>query len=396
VQELIELGRAIEDGWRDADRDEERFADVAASALDASRFVTRFDRERFVDAVVDPHRPAGQQLAPVGTFGQPGLTAFHGDGFAIEVYYWLDSLPAIHNHPFCGVFTVLEGWSVHARYRTSAVVRAGARGQLVDTWLAGLEIVPTGAIERFSLRRHPLVHALVHIPVPSISMVIRTTRTEGYFRYLPPSIAIPMEGPEEPTARRLALLESLVASGDPLAPSRVRTFLERADFVTVVRLLGTLWPALDPGDRVTLLEAVAALHGDRTEAISASLDRALRIQHGAAVRAEHRDEDVRLCATALAYAESRPQVLGLLAARAGAPLDRLHAFADAVLDEGGEAATRAIAGILIDEGDAAAVVPALERRYGAEAVAEQRAEIERYCTESLFSVLASRSTSPPR
>ena len=200
------LGAELERSWALADRDEERFADIAADALDG--MAERFELEAFLDVMLDPGRGGRQQLAPLGAFGQPGFTAFHGEGFVVEVYLWTDSLSAIHNHPFCGAFTVLHGHSVHAVYQTSRFSRAGARGRLLDVRLANLSRVDTGEVHKFSLRRYPLIHALIHVPVPSVSMVVRTARTEGYYRYLPPSVALPMEPMSEPGSRRVALLET--------------------------------------------------------------------------------------------------------------------------------------------------------------------------------------------
>ena len=388
LDSIRRLGAALEDGWRDADRDEERFGDVAALALEDVPVHRGFEREALLAALLDPHEGGRQQLAPVGAFGQPGTTAFAGDGFVIEIYYWLDSLSAIHNHPFCGVFTVLDGWSVHARYKLSRAMRAGAQGQLLDVRLAGLEIVEPGQIEKFSLRRHPLVHALVHVPVPTVSMVLRTTRTEGYYRYLPPSLALPMQPPAEPMARRIALLESMAAAAEPTVGEHLRAFLGHADFEAAVHLLSNLWPRVDPPEREPLLQAIAPLHGDRIDAVRAALDRGLRLQQATSVRATLREAEHRLCATALAYAESREHVLRVLRQRVDDPIASLRSFADVVLSSDDEQATRVIAGVLIEgQGDQAAV-GTLAEAYGAGAVAEQRDEVQRFCRESIFSVLA--------
>lgn len=383
------LGSALEDAWRDADRDEERFPDVAAAALDDLPPRDHFDREAFVDAALDPHGAGLQQLAPLHAFGQPGFTVFHGDGFCIDVYFWIDSLSAIHNHPFCGVFTILEGWSVHARYSTSRHVRAGAQGRLVDVRLVGLDVLDTFTVQRFSLARHPLVHALIHVPVPSISMVVRTVRTEGYLRYLPPTLAIPMAPPGEPAARRIALLESLQVADDPRHAERMQRALGHADFETVVHLLLSVWGSSDPDARALWLRAIEPIHGDRIDALVAALDRSMRLQEASAIRRKLRDADDRLCATALAYAESRTQILDLLAQRPGDPIARLHRFVDrAELFTPDEEPSRIIAHALVDGVGLPGALARLQEAYGAATVAELRTEVERYCATSIFSVLA--------
>jgi hypothetical protein len=382
------LGAALEDAWRDADRDEERFPDVAAAALDDLPPGDHFDREAFFDAVLDPRQGGLQQLAPLHAFGQPGLTVFFGEGFCIDVYYWRDSLSAIHNHPFCGVFAILEGWSVHARYTTSVAVRAGAQGQLCDIRLAGLDVLPTGTVQRFSLRRHPLVHALIHVPVPSISMVVRTVRTEGYLRYLPPTIAIPMAAPAEPAARRMALLEALGDARDPGHHARLERALGYADFETAVHLLLSVWSDSEPEQRAAWLACIEPQHGDRNDAIAAALDRSLRLHEASAIRSRLHDADHRLCATALAYAESRKQILNLLEQRPGDPIARLHRFVDgAELFTADEEPSRIIAHALVDGDGLQGALAALREAYDAPTVAELQADVARYCADSIFSVL---------
>jgi len=377
------LGASLERAWAMADRDEERFADIAGEALEG--VATRFELEAFFDAMLDPARGGRQHLALLGAFGQPGFTAFHGEGFVVEVYVWTDSLSAIHNHPFCGAFTVLHGHSVHAVYRTSRPTRAGARGQLLDVRLTDLVQVSTGDVHKFSLRRYPLVHALIHVPVPTVSMVVRTVRTEGYFRYLPPSIALPMEAMPEPAARRVALLETLVRIGHSTALERVCAALRQADFETAVHLLSITWPGADADTRARLWEANAQLHGDRRDAIEAALKRAQRLEEATAIRHGLREADHRLCATVLAYAESRSQVDRALGDDAAT---MLHTFIDeAGLFAPDEAASAMIAHALVEGRDDEAIVAMLAEAFGAAEIEPQREAVIAYACGSIFSVL---------
>lgn len=380
------VGASLERAWSGADRDEERFPDLAAEALEG--LAAQFDPERFFDAMLDPQRPGRQHLAPTGAFGQPGFTVFHGEGFVLEVYVWANSLSAIHNHPFCGAFTVLHGHSVQARYGTSRPSRAGARGQLLDVRLQALERVHVGEVHKFSLRRYPLIHALIHVPVPTVSMVARTVRTEGYLRYLPPSVALPMEPLPEPAARRVALLETLMRIEHPGALGRVCAALRCADFETAVHILSTSWPTADEETRDALWDAADELHGDRREAIEAGLSRARRLEEATAIRHGLTDPDHRLCATALAYAEARSQVEQLLADTPTDAHARLHAFIDdAGLFEPDEDASASIAHSLVEGHDDDAILRALTERYGDEAIRPQHDAVLRYAYESIFSVL---------
>ena len=381
--DLDALGASLERSWALADRDEERFADIAAEALDG--LATRFDLEAFFDQALDPALPGRQQLAPLGAFGQPGFTAFHGEGFVVEVYVWTDALSAIHNHPFCGAFTVLHGHSVHAEYRTSRPSRAGARGKLLDVHLQRLSRVDMGEVHKFSLRRYPLVHALVHVPIPTVSMVVRTERTEGYDRYLPPSIALPMAPLPEPAARRVALLETLWAIEHPSALERVCTTLRRSDFETAVHLLSSTWPGASAEVRNALWEAADTLHGDRRDAIERALVRASRLHEATAIRQSLRDPDHRLCATVLGYAEGRSHVDAALGPDADG---LLRAFIDeAGLFADDEAPSAAIAHALLEGLDDPALLQRLSERFGTDAILSQTDAVLAYATDSIFSVL---------
>lgn len=380
------LGAKLERAWSMADRDEERFADIAAEALHGA--AERFETEPFLDRMLDPTRGGRAQLAPLGAFGQPGFTLFHGEGFVIEAYVWTDSLSAIHNHPFCGAFTVLHGHSLHAVYRTSRPQRAGAQGQLLDVRLASLARVEAGEVHKFSLRRNPLVHALIHVPIPTVSMVVRTVRTEGYIRYLPPSVALPMAPMSEPAARRVALLETLIGIDHPSAFERTCAALRSADFETALHLLSNIWPGAGDEHREALRVATAQLHGDRLEAIEAVLQRALRLDEATAIRHGLREPEHRLCATALAYAEGRHHVQTALGGAGRDPAALLHAFIDeAGMFTADEAPSAAIAHALVEGVDDDAILAGLCDAFGADQVLPRTEEVRAYARDSIFSVL---------
>lgn len=382
------LGAELEDAWSERGREEERFPDAALEVLTRMPPREALDRELLLDHLLDLRRPTPMQLAPLGAFGQPGFTVHYGGGFVVEVYHWLESLSAIHNHPFCGVFTILHGHSVHARYDVGPAMALGGRAHRAEVSLSGLDLVRPGQVVPFSLRAHPLVHALVHVPRSSISMVVRTARTEGYFRYLPPAIALPMEGAVEPRDRQLALLESLAAAGDPGLPQRLQAMLEHADFELAMRLLSAHWPRGEPSQREALLATVRPRFGDQTDAMQVVLERSLRLQEATSIREALDDPALRLVVTALGYAERRDQVLGLLAAAELDPLATLHRFVDeAGLFDEGEEASAVISHVLVEGGGYEDALDRLRTVYEAGAIEGHEAEVEQYCRESIFAVL---------
>jgi len=384
---FAKLADDVERRWLAFDRDDEAFPDIAAEALDALPPSSHFDREAFLDAELDPYRPGRRERAPLGAFGQPGVTVCFGRDFVIEVYFWVDSVSGVHDHPFKGVFTILEGFSVHATYDWAE--DDGPQGRLRTGALTqtGLELLEAGAVRRFSRRAHPLIHALVHVPVPSMSMVVRTTRADGYRRFVAPGLSAPWDPPDDVIALQTSWLGALEASDDPRASERLDRFLAHADLETCWTLLSTRWGVMDATARARRLDAVRARHGAKADPLAAALGRHARSAQLDAVRGQLRDPDDRLVAVALSLGDSRDAILELLRARHDDPVARLHAFADTVGPAMGDDVTAASSRVLIDGGGREGVLRQLAESFGEETLDAQRDQIERFLDESMFAAV---------
>jgi hypothetical protein len=387
------LGADLERAWSRRDRDEDAFSEVAQAALRARPPLDAPEPlalEALIDALLDPLRAVPRQLAPLGAFGQPGVTVFHGRGFVIDVYFWTHALSAVHDHPFRGAFTVLRGSSLEARYTFEETRALSHRMRLGCLRLDAIEEILPGRVEPFGGPVGKRVHALLHVPTPSVSMVVRTVRADGYLRYFPPGVALAMHPADESFERPLALLDTLRASGDPAYARRVEAYLAAADAEATFRLLSRLWLGIDDTERARWLEVARARHDDALlDAIEAALDEA-RVTHEADVlRAALRDEDDRFVATALVLADGRASIYGLLATRYADPLERLHRFVD---ESGGftpeEGASASIAHALVDGVPAEAMLARLEAEYGEEACRGRETEALRYAARCAFARLA--------
>ncbi len=103
-----------------------------------------FDPSALVRASLDPGRASTRQRAPTGAFGQPAITVHHGQGFVIDVYFWINCLSAIHNHPFCGAFTLLSGHSLHSVWRYTERARFGPGASLGELAHVGVDLLDAG------------------------------------------------------------------------------------------------------------------------------------------------------------------------------------------------------------------------------------------------------------
>jgi len=386
---FCKLDKHLDRAWDAAGRDEDCFSDVAAAALRSLPPGRHLDLEKLIDTVLDPAAPRPPQLAPPGAFGQPGVTVFRGRGYLVEVYFWQQALSAIHDHPFRGAFTVLRGFSVEAVYRFETHEELGPRARLGHLSPASLALIETGHVGAFGRDRHALIHALLHVQMPTVSLVVRTERAEGYQRYFPPGVAIAMESPAETFERPMQLLETLKACGDPAYPQRLESLLRGADFETVFRILSRTWFGLTGGERETWLDVARGQLGNRVDMIRQTLEHA-EVKYAAdMLRQQLTDSNQRFISTALLLADSRPALLTLLGERFPDPLERLHRFVDepGVFAED-EAASAMIAHVLIDGGDADEAIKRLVAVYGEEAVLGREDEIRTFHKTCAFASCA--------
>jgi hypothetical protein len=385
---FFKLDEYLERAWDAAGRDEDCFSEVAAAALRALPPSEGLDLEKLVDLLLDPAVMKPSQLAPPGVFGQPGVTVFRGRGYLVEVYFWQQSGSAIHDHPFCGAFTLLQGFSVEAVYSFLTREDLGPRARLGKLSLESMTLVEPGHVGAFGRRRHALIHALLHVPVPSVSLVVRTERADGYLRYFPPGIAIAMDTPLESFERPMQLLDTLRLSGDPAYSRRFENFIRSADFETVFRIMSRTWFGLAAPERATWLNVARERHGDRVEAIREALQRAEVDYDADVLRQRLADPDHRFIATALMLSGTRRELLDILAARYPDPVDSLHRFieeADLFADD--EAASAMIAHVLVDGGSAVDAVERVVAAWGEAEFSGREEEIHAYYATCAFAPL---------
>jgi len=379
------LGGLVERHWSGRNRDEETLPDAAELAIRELPPAEHVDLDAFVRAFLSTDQQATRQLAPVGAVAQHEITAYFGRDFVVDVYFWINALAAIHNHPFCGLFTILRGSSLHSIYDFRPAESFGTRLAIGEVRLRKIEVLKPGDVRLFSLRDRPLIHTLLHVPIPSVSLVIRTVKTVDYLRYLPPSLAIAMAEPDDLIARQLRLLDLLRISGDAAYGERLREFLAQADFETTFRAISA---ASGGADLEPLLALGRKRHGARMDLIPAVLARGAKVIRENALREQVRSEDDRFAVSLLMSAETRDQVFSTLRQRYGAgddPVARLSRWVDSCgVFTPEDQASRIVAKSLVEGLD----VPRIQERLRPVASATA-AEIEAFRADSLFSALGS-------
>ncbi|HRH46497.1 MAG TPA: hypothetical protein PKY82_32940, partial [Pyrinomonadaceae bacterium] len=110
-----QLGKIIEQNWRDKNYSEDLFPAVAAHALrefGLPEKVTAWDTIAW--ALGETTLPEQRDLP--GRFGDPPITLYNSPRFHIDIYFWMEGTTSIHQHAFCGAFQVIHGSSIHSSY----------------------------------------------------------------------------------------------------------------------------------------------------------------------------------------------------------------------------------------------------------------------------------------
>jgi hypothetical protein len=237
IREAEAMGRFVEDRWYRADHDEHAFPDIARQALDlhAPRHLDPAKVTAWALATDD-----FPEQADVGSrFGEPSLTLYSGEGFQIDLLFWLDGTTSIHRHMFSGAFRLLLGSSLHSEFCFATQRRVNSRLQLGDLRLTRVELLEEGAT-RSILAGNGLIHSAFHLDRPSVTLVIRTREepdTAPQYQYHRPGIALDEGAQGAAFRKRIQLLRMLQRLKHPAFADSMRTLLRRSNLETTVRLL---------------------------------------------------------------------------------------------------------------------------------------------------------------
>lgn len=121
-----------------------------------------------------------QRVNSGSQFGQPPLTLYVAKDrkFFIEVYLWSSVDMTIHDHPFSGAFSVLEGVCRHDVYvfdRTGGTQHVQT-GTLI---LKDTELLSKGDCREI-YNGDRLIHRNLHLSRPTVTFIIRTFKESGF------------------------------------------------------------------------------------------------------------------------------------------------------------------------------------------------------------------------
>jgi hypothetical protein len=238
----------------------------------------------------------------------------------------------------------------------------------------------------FSLRTHPLVHTLLHVPRPAVSMVIRTVRAIEYFRYFPPGVAIAVAEPDDFITRQIRMLEMFRVSRRAEYADVLCEFLESSDFETSFRVIaGVIAGDADSALRERAFETMLARHGAPAVRAREALEQAWWWQQTDALREQYTEHEDRFFASLLLCAGTRDRVLALTRAQFPGedPVERLRGWVSrSGLFAPHERAQRITADAMVAHGDFEAVKSALRAAFSDDEVAQLEDGIVAWCAQS--------------
>lgn len=188
MQRFDALGQEIQAAWDRHSCDPAGFPEIATDALQKSKLLDKVSFDEVVEwCLTEPNLPKQKK----SRFGQPPVRAYMGNGFYIEVLFWLDSPTSIHQHAFSGAFGVLHGGSFHSTYTFERDRDLAAQLRLGELHFGDAEMLQRGDVRTIRAGDR-FIHALLHLNSPSVSVVIRTTSEPEWlpqYNYLAPGLA---------------------------------------------------------------------------------------------------------------------------------------------------------------------------------------------------------------
>lgn len=272
------LGITIEKRWALKRHSKAAFSKLATAALDEAALHRDFDLKTLMHSVARfPSLPA--QVNMQNSFGNPPITVFSNDRFNIELLVWHAPATAIHDHGFSGAFTTLSGTTFQCRYTFSVDKNYKDLFLTGTRRLAHAELVRPGDVHEIA-GGAGLIHAVWHLPCPSVSLVVRTHQESpnqyGYLSHCAANSFAHRRLLETDASfnKRLALLASLCAMEHPDRASFMRELIAGATPFTLFHFIEQYLRAsrrLTQGEAKSIFRLARGRHGAWVGPMQASM-----------------------------------------------------------------------------------------------------------------------------
>lgn len=316
---FAELAQAVRTRWARVGHDDVALTSIAQEELERrppSEHVTFADvMDHALFDVLGPQRLDGSN-----SFGQPPISVYEDDMLAIQVLPWLDGTTSVHEHTFTGAFSVLEGSSLHARYRFDEHRSFGDRLAWGSLSLDAVEVLRPGVVRPIHPGRGAL-HALFHLDHPSATVVVRSMElARGIPQLSHYSPGLGVDGLFNPPLLRRRLL--MLATAAKVAPDdlerRMLRFVEDHGPLAAVRAIMTVDSVLGSSRALKpVIARTAELYGNELAGLAVVLEEERRKTNLISRRASIEDNEHRFFLALLLNVPSREEILRLVEAEYG-------------------------------------------------------------------------------
>lgn len=235
---FTELGLAIREAWKAKRFVKGWLPEISASLLEEN---PPGERLSFTDIVewAEASDVLPRQARLDEAFGQPPLTMFWDKRFRIDILFWHTGTTGIHQHQFCGAFSLLAGSSVHSKYEFTLRRSLGPGLKFGHISLSEVEFLTSGMVRQIELGPG-LIHSLFHLDTPSVTVVVRTPSdpdTGPEFEYKPPNLAIDPSHLNHAMTKKTQLLRLLLRVGSTDYERMARVAVANSDLHTAFLVL---------------------------------------------------------------------------------------------------------------------------------------------------------------
>jgi hypothetical protein len=312
---FTELGRKALARWSDCNFNPGEFPRIARELLEERPPSQCIDISQWIrDFLLRDEQPMQSQ----SSFGQPELIVFEDPRLYIQVLFWMEGTTDIHQHMFSGAFHVLEGSSIHSQFRFEERREISAHMHVGRLRLEATELLEAGQTREI-VAGPGLIHALFHMDMPSVTVVLRTQTDAGsapQWTYLPPRLAVDPLWNDALTTRRKQLLDVLERVGDEAYVPLVLEMLERLDFERGFFVLQNSVRALrDGGAWDGALNTFVGRHGALAVGIGETIREIERRDSLVALRSVVEDADHRFFLALLLNVPEREGILRMVGER---------------------------------------------------------------------------------
>lgn len=175
--EISTWAKSLENKWKLAHDQGHLFSNFAFQQMKNHSFHINFQLQQNIQEILElKNYPA--QFSPHSKFGNPPITLYisEDNSFFLDLYIWVESQTSIHQHNFEGAFTVLQGQSLETVYsfKPEKTMDPSQWGSLKHKELIHLR---PGDVREIYFKEG-LIHRVLHIAKPTISLVLRSGKID--------------------------------------------------------------------------------------------------------------------------------------------------------------------------------------------------------------------------